>query len=80
MDTNIVTINKVLAALSNESLFLVEVGRNSKGSYKTRYSFQGHADLAVLRYSCTPIGPGYKKRLAMVGKDGKKTVLVREFA
>jgi len=53
--------NKI--AYTNESVFAVQVGRHSKGAYKTKYSFTGDIGRAVFYYRCINIGEGYKKRL-----------------
>jgi hypothetical protein len=53
---------------SSETLFTVEVGRYSKGSYKVRQSFKGSLTQAVLYYNAINIGLGYKKRLRMNDK------------
>lgn len=50
---------------SNETEFLVQVGRGIKGGYKTRYRFKGNLKLAFMYYSCINIGNRYKKRLIM---------------
>lgn len=50
-------------AFSSETEFLVQVGRGSKGSYKTKYRIVGAIHQAVLLYKGINIGNGYKKRL-----------------
>lgn len=50
-------------AFSSETMFLVQVGKGSKGAYKTRYSFKGNIQQAAFYYACINIGNGYKKRL-----------------
>lgn len=65
-------------AFSSETEFLVQVGKNTKGSYKTRYSFKGNLVQAVNYYNCINIGNGYKKRLLM--PSSKKPVLARSFS
>jgi hypothetical protein len=52
-------------AYANTTEFLVQVGRGSKGSYKTRYRFEGKLSQAVMYYRAINIGFGYKKRLLM---------------
>ena len=49
-----------------DTKFLVQVGKGTKGSYKTKYSFTGNLSKALKYYSCINIGNGYKKRLLMV--------------
>lgn len=63
-------------AYSSDTEFLVQVGRYSKGSYKTRYSFRGDLAAAVFYFNCINIGNGYKKRLLM--PSSRKPVLVRQ--
>jgi hypothetical protein len=55
-------------AYSSATVFCVQVGKGSKGSYKTRYSFTGELERAVLYFNAINIGNGYKKRLTMAGK------------
>lgn len=45
--------------------FLVQVGKGSKGSYKTRYKIAGNFGQAFLYYQGINIGNGFKKRLYM---------------
>jgi len=59
------TLNGKRIGYSNETEFLVQVGRYSKGSYKTRYVFKGDLATAVGYYNGINIGNGYKKRLVM---------------
>ena len=51
----------------------VQIGRYSKGAYKTRNSFYGAAQ-ALWYYHAVNIGKGYKKRL--IKEEGGKTVTV----
>lgn len=55
-------------AYCSETLFTVDVGRYSKGKYKTKYSFKGNLGQAVFYYRCLNVGKGYKARLTMNGK------------
>jgi hypothetical protein len=66
-------------AFSSETKWEVQVGRN-RGSYSTRYSFQGLQGLtqAVLYYRGINIGNGYKKRL--YSPDLNKPILARAFS
>ncbi len=50
-------------AYHSDTQFQVQIGRYSKGSYKTRYTFTGDLAKAVFHYNCINIGNGYKKRL-----------------
>jgi len=65
-------------AYCDQTEFLVQVGKGSKGSYKTRYSFVGNLRQAVFYYNCINIGNGYKKRLLM--PSSKNPVLARQFS
>ena len=51
----------------------VQIGRYSKGAYKTRCSMT-NATQAIRYYHCINIGRGYKKRL--IKEEGGKTVTV----
>jgi hypothetical protein len=61
------TLDGKTIAFSSETVFLVQVGRYTKGKYLTRYQFKGELEQAVFHYKCVNIGRGYKKRLVMVG-------------
>lgn len=50
---------------SSETIFIVQVGRGAKGSYKNRYVIKGDLPKAIFYYNCINIGLGYKKRLLM---------------
>jgi hypothetical protein len=58
--------------------FFVQVGKGSKGSYKTRYKIVGNLSQAVLLYTGINIGNGYKKRLYVPSFN--KATLAREAA
>ncbi len=58
-------LNGKKIAYSSETEFVVQIGRGSKGSYKTRYVFKGELGKAVFYYDSINIGRGYKKRLLM---------------
>lgn len=62
-------------AFHSGTQFLVQIGKGPKGSYRTRYSFQGNLAQACLYYTGINIGNGFKKRLVMVGAN--KPVLAR---
>lgn len=78
MQVKTATLNGMHIAYTNQTEFLVEVGRGPKGSYATRYRFVGDLQRAVLHFNGINIGYGYKKRLTMVG--GNKPVLARAFS
>lgn len=63
---------------TNNTEFLVEVGRGKKGAYHTRYAFKGNLAQAVRYYLCINIGNGYKKRLR--APSFNKPVLARAFS
>ena len=65
-----------LVGYSNQTEFLIQVGKGPKGSYKTRYSITGDLHRAIYYYSAINIGYGFKKRLFMT--DSTKPVLLRE--
>lgn len=56
-------LNGKKIAYSDNTEFLVQVGKGSKGSYRTRYRFVGNLGQAVLYYNGININGGYKKRL-----------------
>lgn len=58
-------LNGESIAYSDETEFLVQVGRYAKGVYRTRYSFKGNLGQAVHYFNAINIGNGYKKRLYM---------------
>lgn len=64
-------------AYSTETLFIVQVGKGSRGAYKTRCSFAGTHGLqrAVMHYRGINIGNGYKKRL--IAPSMNKPLLAR---
>jgi hypothetical protein len=57
------TLDGKRIAYTSETVFLVQVGRYSKGAYKTRYSVVGDIGQAVHLYRSVNIGNGYKKRI-----------------
>ena len=63
---------------SSETVFLIQVGKGSKGSYKTKYSVKGNLGQAVLFYNGVNIGNGYKKRLLSPAMN--KPVLARAWS
>ena len=75
MEHKTATINDKRIAYTDETEFLVQVGRYEKGGYRTRYRFTGNLEQAVFHYRCINIGNGYKKRLLM--PSANKPVLAR---
>lgn len=63
-------------AYTDHTVFRVQVGKGSKGSYKDKYTFIGNLGLALNYYKCINIGHGYKKRLYVPSFN--KPVLARE--
>jgi hypothetical protein len=61
-------LNGKKIAYHSETQFLIQVGKGSKGSYKSRYKVTGTLTEAVSWYNGINIGNGYKKRLVMAGK------------
>lgn len=64
-------------AYTDETYFLVEVGRHS-GAYRIRYGFKGNLARAVLHFNAINIGNGYKKRLRAPSLN--KPVLARAYS
>ena len=63
MEIKTATLDGKRIAYHSETVFLVQVGRYSKGAYKTRYSIVGNIGQAVMMYNGINIGRGYKKRI-----------------
>ena len=63
---------------NSETIFLVQVGKGLKGSYKTKYSFVGNLSQAVMYFNGINIGNGYKKRL--FAPSFNKPLLARQFS
>lgn len=61
-------------AYTNRNVFLVQVGKG-RGSYETRYAFEGKPFQAIKYYTQINVGRGYKKRL--VCWDFKKPIIHR---
>jgi hypothetical protein len=57
-----------MVAYSSETNFFVDIGKGSKGGYKSLHVVKGNLSCAVGWYSAINIGNGYKKRLRMEGK------------
>lgn len=64
-----------LITFTDSTEFFVQVGRYSKGKYKTRYAIVGNLAQAVAYFNCINIGNGYKKRL--IAPSLKKSLLAR---
>lgn len=77
MKIHTATLDGKRIAYTDETIFLVQVGRG-KGSYKTRYSFTGNIAQACFYYGCINVGYGYKKRLLVPSFN--KPVLARQFS
>lgn len=73
-----VEFNGKKIAYTRDTEFLVQVGKGSKGSYKTSYRFVGDLSRAVFHYSCINIHSGYKKRIFVPSFN--KPVLTRAFS
>jgi hypothetical protein len=65
-------------AYTSETTFLIQVGKDKKGKYKSRYSIKGDLGTAVFYYNGINIGKGYKKRLLV--RDFNKPVLARAWS
>jgi hypothetical protein len=59
----IATLDGKRVAYTDDTEFLVEVGRGPKGGYSTKYTFTGNLAQAVAYFNAINIGNGYKKRL-----------------
>jgi len=57
-----VTIDGKRMAYTNQTEFLVQVGKN-RSAYRTRYRFVGNIHQAAKYYRAINVGHGYKKRL-----------------
>lgn len=77
MELKTATLDGKTIAYTDQTEFLVEVGRN-QGAYQTRYSFIGNLAQAVFYFNCINIGNGYKKRLR--APSFNKPVLARAFS
>ena len=65
MKTFVNELNGKKIAYTEETMFLVQLGKGSKGSYQTRWHFKGSLSMAVWYYNGINVGLGYKKRLLM---------------
>ncbi len=57
-----ITIDGKQIAYTNQTEFLVQVGKN-RSAYRTRYRFVGDIHKAAAHYRAINVGLGYKKRL-----------------
>lgn len=57
-----ITIDGKRMAYTNQTEFLVQVGKN-RSAYRTRYRFVGDIHQAAKYYRAINVGLGYKKRL-----------------
>lgn len=78
MTTKTATLDGKPITYTDQTTFLVEVGRGAKGAYVTRYLITGNLAQAVFYFNAINIGNGYKKRLLMPG--ARKPVLARQFS
>lgn len=62
-------INKRKFPISKDTVFLIELGKSKKGSYKTKRKVKGHYENAVKIYYNLMLPPGYKKRLKIEGQS-----------
>ncbi len=69
-------LNGKSIAYCSETVFMIQLGKGPKGSYRNRMSFKGDLPRAVLWYNSLNIGYGYKKRLFMPSA-AKNPVLAR---
>jgi hypothetical protein len=77
MQLRTATLDGTTIAYTDETEFLVEIGRH-QGSYATRYAFTGNLAQAVLYFNAINIGNGYKKRLR--APSFNKPVLARAYS
>ena len=78
MELKTATLNDKRIAYCTSTQFMVQVGRYTKGAYKTRHCFVGNLAMAVAYYNAINIGNGYKKRLFM--PSSPKPVLAHQFS
>lgn len=78
MEFKTATLDGKRIAFTDQTKFLVQVGRGDKGAYRTHYSFTGNLAQAVMYFNGINIGRGYKKRL--VAPSFNKPLLARAFS
>lgn len=69
-----VTIDGKPLAYTNQTEFLVQIGKN-QGAYRTKYRFIGNIHEAARHYKALNVAHGYKKRLLM--PSAKHPILAR---
>lgn len=72
------TLDGGLVVYHPHTVFLVQVGKHSKGGYNTRYKITGNLPQAVILYNAINIGNGYKKRL--IAPSFNKPLLARAWS
>lgn len=56
-------LNGKYVVYGNQTEFLIQVGKDGKASYKTKYTIKGNLNQAVMLYNKIELSPGEKKRL-----------------
>lgn len=64
-DLKYATIDDKKIAYHSETEFLIQVGKGSKGAYKTKYKITGNFSQAWIHYTGINIDADHKKRLLM---------------
>jgi len=77
MEVKVAEINGKRIAYTDQSVFLVQVGRG-RGAYRTKYAITGSLGQACFYYRCVNVGNGYKKRL--VCESLNKPLIARQFS
>ena len=52
---------------SSETVFIVQIGKGPKGSYKATWQIKGNLYRAMNFYNSTRVSLGFKKRIVMCG-------------
>jgi hypothetical protein len=65
-------------AYTNQTVFLIEIGKGPKGAYKTRFEITGNLGQACRLYRGINVGNGFKKRLFV--PTFNKPMLARDFS
>jgi hypothetical protein len=58
-------------------LWCVEVGRYTRGAYKSRYTVETPQQ-GTFYYRCINLGNGYKKRLVLERANGQRIIIAKE--
>lgn len=74
MQIRTATIDSRRIAYTDETIFLVQIGKN-RGAYRTRIVIKGDLHQAAHYYKSINVGLGYKKRLYM--PNAKRPTLAR---